>query len=292
MRRLVVMRHAKAVATAPSDHERGLAARGRADAEEVAAGCASGGSSPTPRSSPTRCGPARPGSRSPARAGWDLEADFSAALYAAGSDSAFDLVRETDAGVQTLVVVGHNPTMAYIAELSTTARVTPRPPRAWSPAASPRRPSRSSPSRPTGPTSARAPAASRPSTPATVTDPLVVARLRAAGCVWAEDEAAALEQSAATPDELEALVARRVGGRAAGDRARVGGVPRTAAGGRTRRLRPETAYGAAGPPGAHAGRRSGGAPTSSLPCWSRCAAGSHRSPPASAGAGRRCTPPT
>ena len=45
-----------------------------------------------------------------------------------------------------------------------------------------------------------------------MTDPLVVARLRAAGCVWAEDEAAALERSAATPDELEALVARRVAG--------------------------------------------------------------------------------
>lgn len=45
-----------------------------------------------------------------------------------------------------------------------------------------------------------------------MTDPLVVARLRAAGCVWAEDEAAALEAAAATPVELEALVARRVAG--------------------------------------------------------------------------------
>ena len=34
-RRLVVMRHAKAEPTAPSDHERALAARGRSDAEEV-----------------------------------------------------------------------------------------------------------------------------------------------------------------------------------------------------------------------------------------------------------------
>lgn len=50
-------------------------------------------------------------------AGWDVEADLSAALYAAGSDSAFDLVREVDPGVRTLVVVGHNPTMASIAEL-------------------------------------------------------------------------------------------------------------------------------------------------------------------------------
>ena len=40
----------------------------------------------------------------------------------------------------------------------------------------------------------------------------VVARLRAAGCVWAEDEAALLESAAADAAELEVLVARRVGG--------------------------------------------------------------------------------
>jgi release factor glutamine methyltransferase len=40
----------------------------------------------------------------------------------------------------------------------------------------------------------------------------VVARLRAAGCVWAEDEATLLESAATTPAELETLVARRVGG--------------------------------------------------------------------------------
>jgi len=34
-RRLVIMRHAKAEATAPSDHERALAARGRAEAQEA-----------------------------------------------------------------------------------------------------------------------------------------------------------------------------------------------------------------------------------------------------------------
>ncbi|MCW2735485.1 putative protein N(5)-glutamine methyltransferase [Nocardioides sp.] len=45
-----------------------------------------------------------------------------------------------------------------------------------------------------------------------MTGPSVVARLRAAGCVWAEDEAALLEEAAATPAELESLVARRVGG--------------------------------------------------------------------------------
>ncbi|HEU4336443.1 MAG TPA: putative protein N(5)-glutamine methyltransferase [Nocardioides sp.] len=45
-----------------------------------------------------------------------------------------------------------------------------------------------------------------------MSDPLVVARLRAAGCVWAEDEAVLLEEAAATSEELEALVARRVAG--------------------------------------------------------------------------------
>jgi release factor glutamine methyltransferase len=40
----------------------------------------------------------------------------------------------------------------------------------------------------------------------------VVAQLRAAGCVYAEDEAALLVAAAATPDELVVLVERRVGG--------------------------------------------------------------------------------
>ncbi|MGH3250259.1 MAG: putative protein N(5)-glutamine methyltransferase [Trebonia sp.] len=41
---------------------------------------------------------------------------------------------------------------------------------------------------------------------------MVIARLRAAGCVFAEDEAAILVGSARTPGELDAMVARRVGG--------------------------------------------------------------------------------
>ena len=45
-----------------------------------------------------------------------------------------------------------------------------------------------------------------------MSDPQVVARLRAAGCVWAEDEAALLEGAATSPGELDGLVARRVAG--------------------------------------------------------------------------------
>jgi len=43
-------------------------------------------------------------------------------------------------------------------------------------------------------------------------DPLIVARLRAAGCVFAEDEARLLADAARTPDELGAMVERRAAG--------------------------------------------------------------------------------
>jgi len=41
---------------------------------------------------------------------------------------------------------------------------------------------------------------------------VVIARLRAAGCVFAEDEAAVLTSAAGSPAELDAMVARRVAG--------------------------------------------------------------------------------
>ena len=41
---------------------------------------------------------------------------------------------------------------------------------------------------------------------------MVVARLRAAGCVFAEEEATVLASTAASPAELDAMVARRAGG--------------------------------------------------------------------------------
>jgi release factor glutamine methyltransferase len=42
--------------------------------------------------------------------------------------------------------------------------------------------------------------------------PTIVERLRAAGCVFAEDEASLIGRAASTPDELEIMVARRVEG--------------------------------------------------------------------------------
>lgn len=46
----------------------------------------------------------------------------------------------------------------------------------------------------------------------TAPDPGLVARLRAAGCVFAEDEAALLEAEPVSPQEREAMVVRRVAG--------------------------------------------------------------------------------
>jgi len=44
------------------------------------------------------------------------------------------------------------------------------------------------------------------------TNPQLIARLRAAGCVWAEDEATLLAAAARSPAELDAMAARRAGG--------------------------------------------------------------------------------
>ena len=116
-RRLVIVRHAKAEPTAPTDHARDLTDRGRADAEEAGRwlrgqGVAADAAlvSDARRAHETWLHLAL-------GAGWDVEPVLSPALYAAGPDAALDLLRETDAGTGTLVVVGHNPTMAYVAEL-------------------------------------------------------------------------------------------------------------------------------------------------------------------------------
>lgn len=117
-RRLVIIRHAKAEATAPSDHERALATRGRGDARAAGRWLGEQGIIPDAALVSDALRTRQTWAEVAASAGWDESvADFSEGLYAAGSDSAFDLLREIDADVTTLVVIGHNPTMAYVAEL-------------------------------------------------------------------------------------------------------------------------------------------------------------------------------
>lgn len=117
VRRLVVMRHSKAEAGGPSDHERALADRGRADAEEAGRWLREQGVAPDAALVSDALRTQETWAAVAGGAGWELEPDFVAALYAAGPDAAIDLVRETDPDVGCLVVIGHNPTMAYVAEL-------------------------------------------------------------------------------------------------------------------------------------------------------------------------------
>ncbi|RYB96661.1 histidine phosphatase family protein [Nocardioides glacieisoli] len=117
-RRLVVMRHSKAQSTAPSDHERALAARGVDDAAAAGRWLAEQGITPDVVLVSDALRTRQTWAQVAGGAGWDEDvAEFSELLYAAGSDSAFDLLRETDADATTLVVIGHNPTMAFVAEL-------------------------------------------------------------------------------------------------------------------------------------------------------------------------------
>ena len=48
---------------------------------------------------------------------FDARRRHSESLYTAGPETALDLVRETGDDVTALVVIGHNPTMAYLAQL-------------------------------------------------------------------------------------------------------------------------------------------------------------------------------
>jgi phosphohistidine phosphatase len=114
---LVIVRHAKAEQTASTDAERRLADRGGLDAAEAGRWLAARSLTPDAALVSSAVRTEQTWDALAEAAGWDLEATLEDALYEAGTESALDLVRETDAHVSTLVVVGHNPTMASLAQL-------------------------------------------------------------------------------------------------------------------------------------------------------------------------------
>jgi phosphohistidine phosphatase len=116
-RRLVVMRHAKAEAVGPSDLERTLTERGRADAGEAGRWLASRQFAPEHALVSAAVRTRETWEALSGAAGWTLEPDHQAALYAAGPEAALDLMREFPPGAGTAIVLGHNPTMAYLAQL-------------------------------------------------------------------------------------------------------------------------------------------------------------------------------
>lgn len=118
MRTLVIMRHAKAEASAPSDIERRLTERGHADAEEAGTWLAQQEISPEDALVSGAARTTQTWEDVATGAGWELEIGQSVdALYTAGTDAVLDLIRETDEGVTTLMVIGHNPTIGLLAQL-------------------------------------------------------------------------------------------------------------------------------------------------------------------------------
>lgn len=115
--RLVMVRHAKAEAYGPSDFDRELTSRGRSDAAEAGAWLAEQGVSADAAlvSAATRA--RQTWELLAEAAGWSVEPDLDHALYGADEDGVLDLVRATDDGVGTLVVLGHNPTVGMLAQL-------------------------------------------------------------------------------------------------------------------------------------------------------------------------------
>jgi len=118
MRTLVIVRHAKAEASAPDDFSRRLTDRGHAEATDAGAWLGTQGVEPDYALVSAAARTSETWEDLATAAGWDLTvAEHSDALYAASTDAALDLIRDTDEGISCLVVVGHNPTVAYLVQL-------------------------------------------------------------------------------------------------------------------------------------------------------------------------------
>lgn len=116
-RRLVLIRHGKAEQSAPTDAERALAESGLRDAEAGGAWLSRAGHSPdhavvssARRAQETWAALARGG-------GWQVEPEVSELLYSAEPETVIDLIREVPDQARSVVVVGHNPTIAYVANM-------------------------------------------------------------------------------------------------------------------------------------------------------------------------------
>ncbi len=111
------MRHSRAESWGESDQGRPLEPRGRDDAAAAGRWFAAQGFVPDHALVSTASRTRETWEAVAAAAGWELEPDFDTGLYAAGPEAALDLIREVPAGATDVIVVGHNPTMAYLAQL-------------------------------------------------------------------------------------------------------------------------------------------------------------------------------
>lgn len=114
---IAVVRHAKAEQSGPTDFERELAPRGRADAAALGEWLAARGLSPDHVLVSAATRTRQTWESIAGGAGWDVVPELDPGLYAAGPETALDVLRTAPHEARTLVVVGHNPTMADLAQL-------------------------------------------------------------------------------------------------------------------------------------------------------------------------------
>ncbi len=116
-RRIVVVRHARAEHSAATDQERELLEPGREAAAEAGSWLAGRGIRPDHALVSAAARTRQTWEALAGAAGWALEAVVDRGLYSAGPETALDLMRLTPEATGTLIVVGHNPTIAYLAQL-------------------------------------------------------------------------------------------------------------------------------------------------------------------------------
>jgi phosphohistidine phosphatase len=116
-RQIVVMRHSKAEQSGPTDFERTLTDRGRRDAAAAGRWLAGRGLVADHALVSAAVRAVQTWESLAQGAEWDVEPDLDRGFYAASPETALDLMRTTPEEARTLVVVGHNPTVATLAHL-------------------------------------------------------------------------------------------------------------------------------------------------------------------------------
>ncbi len=116
-RRLVLVRHAKAEQSGDTDAERALAGNGRDDAVAGGAWLASSGFVPDHALVSSARRAQETWEALSSSHGWEVEVDVSDLLYSAEPETVLDLLREVPDGARSVMVVGHNPTIAYVATM-------------------------------------------------------------------------------------------------------------------------------------------------------------------------------
>ncbi|MDH2415752.1 histidine phosphatase family protein [Nocardioides sp. CER19] len=114
---LVIVRHAKAEAYGATDHERPLTERGITAAAQAGTWLAGRGVTPDRAVVSDAVRTRQTWEAMAAEAGWTLEPELDSSLYEADAETALDVIRGLEDDVTTTVVVGHNPTMAYLAQV-------------------------------------------------------------------------------------------------------------------------------------------------------------------------------